>query len=57
MRNSNSKRWALIVQPFAFSIIHRAGSLHGNADGLSRMVITAEISKEEEGMNVVNDNV
>ena len=60
MKNSSSRltRWALTLQPFVFDIIHRAGTLHGNADGLSRMIIpTAKISKEEEGKNVVNDNV
>ena len=58
--NSSSRltRWALTLQPFVFDIIHRAGTLHGNADGLSRMIIpTAIVSKEEEGKNVVNDNV
>ena len=29
-------RWALALQPFRYSIIHRPGSQHGNADGLSR---------------------
>ena len=49
----NTTRWALPLQPFVFSIIHRAG----NTDGLSRNLSTAKISKEEEGKNVVNDNV
>ena len=60
MKNSSSRltRWALTLQPFVFDIIYRAGTLHGNADGLSRMIIpTAKISKEEEGKNVVNNNV
>jgi phospholipid-translocating ATPase len=29
-------RWALVLQPFNFSISHRAGKKHLNADGLSR---------------------
>ena len=29
-------RWALALQPFNFSIVHRAGKKHQNADGLSR---------------------
>ena len=55
MKNSSSRltRWALTLQPFVFDIIYRARTLHGNAEGLSRMIIpTAKISKEEEGKNV-----
>ena len=39
MKNSTSRltRWALTLQPFVYKIVHRAGSNHGNADGLSRM--------------------
>ena len=38
MKNANPRltRWALAVQPFDFSISHRPGKSHGNADGLSR---------------------
>ena len=60
MKNSSSRltRWALTLQPFVFDIIHRVGTLHGIADGPSRMIIrTAKISKEEEGKNVEKDNI
>lgn len=29
-------RWALAIQPFQYSVIHRQGAKHLNADGLSR---------------------
>ena len=29
-------RWALALQPFSYTIKHRAGESHSNADGLSR---------------------
>ena len=59
MKNSTSRltRWSLTLQPFVFNVIHRAGSMHGNADGLSRMISTAKETKEEEGKNVVNNNI
>ena len=58
-KNSSSRltRWVLTLQPFVFGIIHRAGTLHGNADGLSRMMISTVKMSKEEGKNVVNDNV
>ena len=38
MKNSNGRltRWALALQPFSFTVMHRPGKIHGNADGLSR---------------------
>ena len=30
-------RWALKLQHYDFSIVHRAGAIHQNADGLSRL--------------------
>ena len=30
-------RWLHALQQFKFSIVHRAGKEHGNADGLSRV--------------------
>ena len=33
-------RWLHTLQQFQFSIVHRAGSDHGNADGLSRAPTT-----------------
>ena len=34
--NSRVTRWFLSLQAFNFSLVHRAGSRHGNADALSR---------------------
>jgi hypothetical protein len=34
--NARLTRWALCLQPYNYKIIHRAGKLNGNADGLSR---------------------
>ena len=38
MKNANARLtcWALAVQPYQFDIVHRRGTLNGNADGLSR---------------------
>ncbi len=38
LKNSNPRltRWSLALQPFNFSITNKAGSLNGNANGLSR---------------------
>ena len=51
-------RWALTLQPFVYKIVHRAGSNHGNADGLSQMqpllVKEPTSTSKEEGKNVVN---
>ena len=33
-------RWVLDLQQFNFSVVHRAGRLHNNADALSRLVQT-----------------
>ena len=35
-RNARVTRWFLSLQPFAFSVIHRSGASHGNANALSR---------------------
>ena len=35
-KNSRLTRWSLALQPFQFSVCHRAGREHGNADALSR---------------------
>ena len=37
MKNSNSRltRWALAVQPYCLTLVHRKGADNGNADGLS----------------------
>ena len=34
--NGKLKRWALALQTYHFDIIHRSGSGHQNADGISR---------------------
>lgn len=34
--NARLTRWALCLQQYNFTIVHRAGKLNGNADGLSR---------------------
>ena len=38
MKDSHGRlaRWALALQPYQFSIVHRAGTANANADGLSR---------------------
>ena len=35
-KNSCLTRWSLALQPFQFSVSHRAGRANGNADALSR---------------------
>ena len=35
--NGRLARWALLLQQFTFSIVYKKGSLHTNADALSRM--------------------
>ena len=37
MKDSHGRlaRWALALQPYQFTIIHRAGTANANADGLS----------------------
>ena len=38
LKDSNSRltRWSLSMQPFNFTVVHRAGQADGNADALSR---------------------
>ena len=33
-------RWIMDLQEFDFSVVHRAGRIHNNADALSRLVQT-----------------
>lgn len=51
MRNWGGRltRWALKLQPFTFTLQHRAGALNGNADGMSRQAWTED---EEPGVDV-----
>ena len=41
--------WALILQPYSYKILHKAGALHGNADALSRMSQFKEKPQAESG--------
>ena len=41
-------RWALKLQHYDFSIVHRAGAIHQNADGLSRLPPIAYLAPEED---------
>ena len=36
--NPRLTRWSLSLQPFQYTVVHRAGQANGNADGLSRIV-------------------
>ncbi|KAG6936064.1 hypothetical protein G0U57_013578, partial [Chelydra serpentina] len=36
-KNARVTRWFLFLQPFHFTVRHRSGIQHGNADGLSRV--------------------
>jgi hypothetical protein len=38
-------RWAIYLQPYDFTIIHRKGALHTNVDALSRPVLYLTRSK------------
>lgn len=40
-------RWALKLQHYDSSIIHRVGAIHQNADGLSRLPHIAYLAPEE----------
>ncbi|KAI8510586.1 hypothetical protein Bbelb_115020 [Branchiostoma belcheri] len=35
-KNQRLTRWSLCLQPYRFTVTHRAGKAHGNADALSR---------------------
>ena len=38
--------WVCDIQQYSFTIKHRAGKLHGNADGFSRCPITSSLESE-----------
>ena len=44
LKESNSRltRWSLALQPFNYSVVHRAGLSNGNADALSRVSTVTE---------------
>lgn len=41
-------RWALKLQGYNFTILHRAGAIHQNADGLSRLPVVSYLAPEED---------
>ena len=55
--NGRLARWVLKLQPFSFTIRYRPGSLHVNADTLSRLVEDEEetrtFGQQEEGGDVM----
>ena len=53
--NSRLTRWSLALQPFSFTVEHRAGTANGNADALSRCV--TDMSAAGEGGRNVEDAV
>ena len=46
--NGRLARWALKLQHYDFSIVHRAGAIHQNADSLSRLPLIAYLAPEED---------
>ena len=40
--------WALKLQHHNFSIVHCAGAIHQNADGLSHLTVTTVLTPEED---------
>uniref|UniRef100_A0A803JIM9 Gypsy retrotransposon integrase-like protein 1 n=1 Tax=Xenopus tropicalis TaxID=8364 RepID=A0A803JIM9_XENTR len=57
-KNARVTRWFLSLQPFSFTVEHRAGIKQGNADGLSRlyslMSMVAHPSRAELGGGMCN---
>ena len=59
MQNSNYRltRWALALQQFDFDVLHRPGTLHSNADGLSRQAWESDKEDDELPMdNIAESN-
>ena len=52
--NGRLTRWSLLLQPYDFTVIHRAGTSNTNADGLSRQVwdssSAASLQEKERGV-------
>ena len=57
--NPRLARWSLALQPYDFTVEHRAGKDKGNADGLSRgtLGVTEYSVAEEGGWNVEDCNI
>lgn len=62
MRNGNGRltRWAMALQPYHFTILHRPGADHGNADGLSRQswpeFVTLPLEEEGDGQDLEKED-
>jgi len=41
-------RWSILLQDYDFTILHRAGNKHNNADALSRLIEVSCLSKDLE---------
>ena len=48
-QNGRLTRWSLSLQPYSFTVEHRAGRLHANADALSRVDVTRCFAHQKEG--------
>lgn len=53
--NGRLTRWSLLLQPYDFTVIHRAGTSNANADGLSRQAwdtsTAASLQQKERGVS------
>lgn len=49
-------RWAMLLQEYDFTILHRAGRLHGNADALSRLIDRSAVKSESTGSRVTTED-
>lgn len=43
-RNQKLSRWALTIQEFDFEVVYRKGEQNGNADGLSRLMVSTVVT-------------
>ena len=51
-KNARLARWSLILQQYAFTVVHRAGTLNRNADALSRASLQVPSQAQEKGEGV-----